>query len=242
MDMLLKPDFADYSLRNMQARIVANLILHQILQHQPESEEFNQEVRDTIEPITEKISEGEFTAVDLGLRTLRFIIETVDEKQPGLAKSLHALVPIALPCLFEAFTNADEEIGVHGREQILNLFYLLIRMVAWADGRDNELVQECLGETFQSWMALFLQLIQSNPKQHFNLKKNALKCLVVIFRDLINFSKESINLILKPAWKLLNSHLPIFTEVVAYNQPIESLRAEDEDGNENEDEEEGVGG
>ena len=37
---------------------------------------------------------------------------------------------------------------------------------------------------------------------------------------MINFSKESINLILKPAWKLLNSHLPIFTEVVAYNQPI----------------------
>ena len=46
------------------------------------------------------------------------------------------------------------------------------------------------------------------------------KAVVVIFRDMINFSKESINLILKPAWKLLNSHLPIFTEVVAYNQPI----------------------
>jgi len=46
---------------------------------------------------------------------------------------------------------------------------------------------------------------------------------------LINFSKESINLILKPAWKLLNSHLPIFTEVVAFNQPIESLRADDDD-------------
>ena len=137
------------------------------------------------------------------------------------------MVPIVLPSLFEAFTN--EEIGVHGREQILNLFYMLIRLVAWADGRDNELVQECLSETFSSWMALFLQLIQSNPKQFFNLKKNALKCLVVIFRDLINFSKDYINLILKPAWKLLNSHLPIFTEVVAYNQPIEKLRADDGD-------------
>ena len=27
-------------------------------------------------------------------------------------------------------------------------------------------------------------------------------------------------MILKPAWKLLNSHLPIFTEVVAYHSPI----------------------
>lgn len=93
-----------------------------------------------MEPISEKISEGEFTAVDLGLRTLRFILEIIDEKEPGMVKSMHALVPIMLPSLFEAFTNADEEIGVHGREQILNLFYLLIRMVAWADGRDNELV------------------------------------------------------------------------------------------------------
>ena len=134
-------------------------------------------------------------------------------------------MPIALPALFETFTN--EEIGVPEREQILNLFYMLIRLVAWADGRDNELVEECLGETFQSWMALFLQLIQSNPKQNFDLKKNALKCLVVIFRDLINFSKDSINLILKPAWKLLNSHLPVFTEVVAFNQQIESLKATD---------------
>ena len=52
------------------------------------------------------------------------------------------------------------------------------------------------------------------------MKKNVLKCLIVIFRDFINFSKDSINLILKPAWKLLNSHLPIFTEVVAYNQKL----------------------
>ena len=87
-------------------------------------------------------------------------------------------------------------------------------------------------------MALFLQLIQSNPKQFFNLKKNALKCLVVIFRDLINFSKDSINMILKPAWKLLNSHLPVFTEVVAYNQPIESLKAADEAEEDDDDDEE----
>ena len=115
MDKLLAPDFADYSLRNLQARIVANLILHQILQHRPESEEFNQEIRDTIEPITEKIAEDEFSAADLGLRVLRLILEIVDERDPALARYMHALVPATLPSLFEAFTN-DEEIGVHGRE------------------------------------------------------------------------------------------------------------------------------
>ena len=61
------------------------------------------------------------------------------------------------------------------------------------------------------------------------MKKNALKCLTVVFRDLINFSKDSINMILKPAWKLLNSHLPVFTEVVAYNNPVPTLEEPDSD-------------
>ena len=43
-------------------------------------------------------------------------------------------------------------------------------------------------------------------------------------------------MILKPAWKLLNSHLPIFTEVVVYNQSLDSLRSEDNDENEEDDE------
>jgi len=67
------------------------------------------------------------------------------------------MVPVTLPGLLEAFTA--EETGVREREHILHIFYQLIRLVAWADGRENELVEECLGETFQSWMGLFLQLI-----------------------------------------------------------------------------------
>ena len=56
-----------------------------------------------------------------------------------------------------------------------------------------------------------------------------MKCLTVVFRDLINFSKDSINIILKPAWKLLNSHLPVFTEVVAYHNPIPVSEEPDSD-------------
>ena len=161
---------------------------------------------------------GEFESADLGFRVIRFFLENAEEQDGGVGmRNMYHVVPIVMPSLFEAFTNQDIENKIHAREQILHLFYLLIRLVAWADGIDNELVQSCLGETFPSWMGLFLQLIQSNPKKYFNMKKNVLKCLVVIFRDFINFSKDSINLILKPAWKLLNSHLPIFTEVVAYN-------------------------
>jgi hypothetical protein len=90
--------------------------------------------------------------------------------------------------------------------------------VSWADGIDNELVDNCLGETFNSWMALFLQIIQTNPRTYFDIKRNALKCMTVIFRDFINYSRDCINMILKPAWKLLNFHLPIYTEVIGYNR------------------------
>ena len=55
--MLLKPSFRDYGLRNLQARIVANLVLKQILQHELDSQEFIEEVKQIMEPITDKVTE-----------------------------------------------------------------------------------------------------------------------------------------------------------------------------------------
>jgi hypothetical protein len=66
-----------------------------------------------------------------------------------------------------------------------------------------------------------IQLIQSNPKVHFDIKKNALKCLTVIFRDMVNYSLECINLVLQPAWKLLNVNLSVYTETIGYGRSIE---------------------
>ena len=124
-----------------------------------------------------------------------------------------------LPSLFSSFTS--DEATPHLREMILQLFHECLRTVSWADGIDNELVDSCLGETFTSWMALFLQIIQANPKTLFDVKRNALKCLTVVFRDFINYSREGINAILRPAWKLLNLHLPVFTEVLGYRQKVQ---------------------
>lgn len=140
-------------------------------------------------------------------------------------KQFHSLVPKILPGLFSAFTN--DEVTAHGRESILEVLYLCLRAISWADGIDNELVANSLGETFNSWMALFLQIIQTNPKAFFDIKKNALKCLTVIFRDFMNYSRDCINMILHPAWKLLNFHLPIFTEVLGYNQSLKELQGDD---------------
>jgi hypothetical protein len=121
-----------------------------------------------------------------------------------------------MPMLLETFTS--EEISTRDRSHIMYLLYIMIRGIAWADGLENEIVQNCLSETFGNWMAIFLQIIQSSASKNIGVKINTLRCLTVIFRDLVNYSRNSINIILKPAWKLLNSTLPIFTETVGYKK------------------------
>lgn len=111
----------------------------------------------------------------------------------------------------------------HGREQILEVLYLCLRTVSWADGIENEIVEASLNDTFNSWMALFLQVVQTNPRSFFDIKKSALKCLTVIFRDFINYSRECLGMILKPAWKLLILHVQVYTEIIGYQQSLQSL-------------------
>ena len=57
IDQLLEPVFRDYSLRNLQARIVANLFIHKILAHEPDSQPFVEEIKETLELVTAKITE-----------------------------------------------------------------------------------------------------------------------------------------------------------------------------------------
>lgn len=100
--------------------------------------------------------------------------------------------------------------------------------MSWADGIDEKVISNALDDSFNQWVALMIQLIQSNPKVHFDIKKNALKCLTVIFRDMVNYSLECINMVLQPAWKLLNVNLSVYTEVVGYGKPIEFTEDEKE--------------
>ena len=55
---------------------------------------------------------------------------------------------------------------------------------------------------------------------HFGTKRNAIKCLNVIFRDIVNYSKDSLGMVLEPAWKLLNANLRVYTEVVGYGNAL----------------------
>ena len=149
-----------------------------------------------------------------------------------------------MPALFSAMVSDSATSRI--REKVLAVFHLCLQAVSWADGKDPQVLEACLSEHFNQWIALFTQIIQANPRQFFDVKRNALRCLTVIFRDFLNFSRECINMILKPAWKLLNIHLPVFTEALGYGTDISELRDDDDDeeverGFESEDEEETYG-
>lgn len=83
------------------------------------------------------------------------VLQSIDDEQA--MRSFHIFVPKILPALYVAFTNGETD--AHGRDQILECFYLCLRTISWADGIDNELVAMCLDDNFNTWMALFKQII-----------------------------------------------------------------------------------
>jgi hypothetical protein len=102
--------------------------------------------------LTDTISDGEEHQIDMCIRTLIYLVTQVEDEVA--LKDFYEYVPPILSSILSAFTN--DEIGSHGREQILHVFYLCLRTISWADGIDNELINDCLSETFNQWMAVFL--------------------------------------------------------------------------------------
>ena len=127
-----------------------------------EGEELSELVQSLFEPITDKIQSESYEDVDFAIRVVHEALLLIEDARNKPIQP--ALIAILMPALFETFTN--EVIGARGRAQILHLFYTMVRMVAWADGIDDDLVKSCLDESFNSWMALLLQIIQSNANKN----------------------------------------------------------------------------
>ncbi len=81
--------------------------------------------------------------------------------------------PRILASLFAAFVNAEGD--QFRRAKCLFLVYLTLRTFAWADGCENALVSKCLDDTFPSWMALIVSILQTSPRSNFDVKRNALR-------------------------------------------------------------------
>jgi len=205
----------DYNLSHLQARVVARLLRR----------EFPHVWHGLLETLVEKLQNEDEQETEFVLHALQLFLEAVEEEQEK--KLLHKHIARLVPALFSAMVSDAATSRL--REKVLAVFHLCLQAISWADGKDPQVLEACLSEHFNQWIALFTQIIQANPRQFFDVKRNALRCLTVIFRDFINYSKECINMILKPAWKLLNIHLPVFTEALGYGANLSELRDEDDD-------------
>lgn len=108
--------------------------------------------------------------------------------------------------LFNKFVEIPSE---QIRALVLKSVYHLLRLMAWADGKDNGIVRALLEETYSIWLGLILSLIQTNPKTILKIKNYSMKILTVLIRDYANFTKESLAMILEPCWKYINLNLPM---------------------------------
>ena len=121
----------------------------------------SEDIETIFEALLSKVQdESNTVAISLALDVLLHLFTSLEEKieDQELSKNLFSkVVPMILPILLEAFTN--EELEALDRSHILHLFYLMVRGIAWADGLDNSIIESCLNETFNNWMALFLQII-----------------------------------------------------------------------------------
>jgi hypothetical protein len=190
-----------YRIKNLIAHIIAQIVVY----------DYPNWWDGFLEKVCDGLADDDISQIDCSLRILLRSIKS-DEKYS-------AIINKVLENLFSAFTNSDADGKI--REKWLQLYYQWLRWVSWADGIDDKVIANALDDSFNQWMSLMVQLIQSNPKVHFDIKKNALKCLTVIFRDMVNYSLEWINLVLQPAWKLLNVNLSVYTETIGYGQSIE---------------------
>ena len=187
--------------------------------------EFSKPKQDTsvLESVLETLeNEREGDGIDGLLEVLFIMLRTSDQKFTRFAAKI-------LATLFTAFVNAEgNEIR---RSKCLFLVYLCLRSFAWADGSENELVAKCLDDTFSPWMALIVSIFQTNPKSNFEIKRNALRVLVVLIRDFINYTHSALNMILEPVWKLLTIHLPVYVHAVCYERSLETSPGDNEQNN-----------
>ena len=100
---------------------------------------------DLVENLTDEVTESDNKyQLDSLLRTLMYLLEKIEDEVQ--IKHFHVHVSTILQSLLSAFTSS--EIDVHGRELILQILFMCLRCVSWADGIDNSLVEDALNDTF----------------------------------------------------------------------------------------------
>lgn len=109
------------------------------------------------------------------------------------------------------------------REKILILVLLVIRSFSSYDGSQDQIVDECFKESYDTWMSLFLSALQGQFKTHLNMKRYVLKSLTLIFRDMVKYSSKSLQGSLLPVWEFCYKVSHLYVWNIVFGKSIDSF-------------------
>jgi len=97
-----------------------------------------------------------------------------------------------------------------------------LETISWADGIRTDIVENSLDGSFLIWVKLLIKLLEEplvDPTK-YNIVRLSLRILTTFFRDLANYSKVSLGLIVKLAWKLIYNYIPAYMKEAIFNREI----------------------
>jgi hypothetical protein len=166
------------------------------------------------EPLEELLGwldSGEEPALLACITLFRQVFEAVE--------GCHLLAKPLLPKLFEQF--AQSEYSEQARVDILALVHLVLKSLATAEDQE-QLAAECLEPTYELWMSLFMSVLKTSIHKHVNLKRQALRCIIIITRDLQAFQSRALGHVLG-VWGFVCEQLPLFLFHTLMGNPLQQF-------------------
>mmetsp|Transcript_23348 Transcript_23348/g.20263 ORF Transcript_23348/g.20263 Transcript_23348/m.20263 type:complete len:291 (-) Transcript_23348:2700-3572(-) len=152
------------------------------------------------------------TILNAGLECLCLIFSKSDN-------TVSLLVPDLMPIMYDIFTLPELTEGL--REKTLKLLYLCIDSFSYAEGTDNMLIRQCFDSTYNEWISIFTSALQTSSRSNITIKRLILKILTKIFSELEMYSSKTLNVIIQPIWKFMNSNLSVYIWNSVYGIPLE---------------------
>ena len=158
------------------------------------------------------INTEEIARIKAGVECLCVVFEKTDDR-------IRNIVPDLMPVLYQIFNL--RELPERLREKVLMLLYLAINSFSWAERADDQLIHDCFDSTYEKWLQIFIEVLQTPPRQHLGMKKYIFKILTKIFGEIPRYAKQGFAVIIQPVWKFMNNTLPLFIWSVVYGVPVE---------------------
>ncbi|MCQ2817892.1 MAG: hypothetical protein MJ252_11565 [archaeon] len=184
------------------------------------------------------------TTIDTILRILTQVLTECDD-------ACAAITGDVLPIILNVFKRSKD--NQKNREKCLIIISLLLNKLSYADGNDMDLLSKSLDSNslMENSISLFTSILVSNPKLLLDIKKQTIRILDILVRDMPIYSCKFFNLLIEPCWRLIVLESSLYGDSVIFNNQIEYTDEEEitmeeenhqyERGYESDDEEEKYG-